>query len=110
MAIYSGGDQRLDPDSAISTEHGDNKWWETAEDHRFALEVLQLKVRRNILKFIGHGLRTKEEICEEFKLENNQAEYHLALLEKALVIERFVDGYRSTSTGILFLNNVENKR
>jgi DNA-binding transcriptional ArsR family regulator len=110
MKIYSGDDQKLEIQSSTATMEDDAKWWETAEDHRFALDVLQLKLRRNILKFISHSLRTEEEICEEFKLKNNQAEYHLALLEKALMIERSLEGYRSTSIGIFFLNNVENKQ
>ena len=42
----------------------DAKWWETADDHRFALEVLQLKLRREILKFIANNPRKKEEIME----------------------------------------------
>ncbi len=86
------------------------KWWETAEDHRFALEVLQLRVRREILKFIGSGIRTKEEIAKDFGLRDEQAEYHLALLEKGLVIEHIESGYKTTPTGILYLERVESKR
>ena len=58
----------------------------TAEDHRFALEVLQLKLRRKILKFIRDKKRTTEEIQEQFKLNAFLANFHLALLEKALVL------------------------
>ncbi len=86
------------------------KWWESAEDHRFALEVLQLRMRRQILKFIGSSIRTKEEIAKEFGLSAEQAEYHLALLEKALAIEHIECCYRATPTGILYLENVESKR
>jgi len=87
----------------------DAKWWETADDHRFALEVLQLKLRREILKFIANTPRKKEEIMENFSLNDGLAKYHLDLLEKALVVERKGPFYLSTSTGNLYLNNVENK-
>jgi hypothetical protein len=68
--------------SNISTT--DAKWWETAEDHRFALEVLQLRLRRNILKFLAQdaNTRTIEEIEKEFSLNSNQAMYHLAMLKR----------------------------
>ena len=42
----------------------DKKWYETTEGHRFIGEVLQLRNRRKILKFIGQGIKTKEEIEE----------------------------------------------
>ncbi|MFB3765988.1 MAG: hypothetical protein ACE14P_12185 [Methanotrichaceae archaeon] len=86
------------------------RWWETAEDHRFALEVLQLGIRRKMLKFIGSGIRTKEEIAREFGLRDEQAGYHLTLLEKALVVEHVKGYYKATSTGIFYLENVEAKR
>ena len=88
----------------------DAKWWETADDHRFALEVLQLKLRREILKFIANSPRKEEEIIENFSLNDGLARYHLDLLEKALVVERKGTFYLSTSTGNLYLNNVENKQ
>ena len=88
----------------------DAVWWETADDHRFALEVLQLKLRREILKFIANSPRKEEEIIENFSLNDGLARYHLDLLEKALVVERKGTFYLSTSTGNLYLNNVENKQ
>lgn len=88
----------------------DANWWETANDHRFALEVLQLKLRREILKFIANRPRKKEEIMENFSLNEGLARYHLDLLEKALVVERKEPFYLLTSTGNLYLNNVENKQ
>ncbi len=39
-----------------------------------------------------------------------QAKYHLAMLEMGLVVERIGDGYRSTPTGRLYLEKVENRR
>ena len=81
----------------------------TAEDHRFALEVLQLKLRRKILKFIREKKRTTEEIQEQFKLSAFLANFHLALLEKALVIERSNDLYEATPVGMLYLEKVEDR-
>lgn len=94
--------------SDIST--ADARWWETAEDHRFALEVLQLRLRRKILKFLDQEIRTRGDIEKEFDLKTEQAEYHLAMLEKGLVIERVEGGYRSTATGRLYLEKVEGRR
>jgi predicted transcriptional regulator len=85
----------------------DKKWYEVepADGHRFLSEVLQLRNRRGILKFIGSGIKTKGEIMKTFKLNENVAEVHLVLLEKAMVIEKAGDGYRSTPIGIAFLKN-----
>lgn len=83
------------------------KWWETAEDHRFALEVLQLPQRRRILRFLAGGSKTRDQIEAEFKLSTTQAEYHLSMLEKALVVERAQDGLKATPTGILYLERVD---
>ena len=85
------------------------KWWESAEDHKFALEVLQLRLRRNILKFMDQEIRTRDEIEKEFGLDAEQTRYHLEMLEKGLVIEQVDDGYRSTLTGRLYLEKVENR-
>ncbi len=56
------------PCDTPSAANGQARWWETAEDHRFALEVLQLRLRRKILKFISCKMRTLGEIKEEFSL------------------------------------------
>ena len=79
------------------------RWWETAEDHRFALEVLQLRLRRDILKFIGCEIRTKGEIANAFCLNVAKTEYHLSLLEKALMVEHTEGCYRAAPTGICYL-------
>jgi predicted transcriptional regulator len=86
------------------------QWWETAEDHRFALEVLQLKVRRDIMKILASEPKTLEDITKAFGLKESQAEFHLALLEKALVVERSGEGYGLTPTGVLYLEKVEARR
>jgi len=85
----------------------DKKWYETTEGHRFIGEVLQLRNRREIMKFIGLGVKTKEEIERTFGLNDIVAEVHLVLLEKVLVIEKVCGGYRSTPIGIAYLKNFE---
>lgn len=85
------------------------KWWESAEDHKFALEVLQLPLRRKMLRFIGLEARSRDEIEKEFGLSTEQARYHLAMLEKGLVVERVGDSYRTTITGKLYLEKVDSR-
>jgi hypothetical protein len=97
------GSNLLEP----SVPEDDRNWWETLEGHRFAGEVLQLQIRRKIMRFIGHEIKTEEEIKREFGLTDIVAEMHLALLEKAVMIERFSKGYRSTSIGIAYLKNFD---
>lgn len=84
-------------------------WWESAEDHRFALEVLQLLLRRKMLSFIAGGIKSNCQIEKEQGLGAALAEYHLQMLEKALVIERAEGGWRATITGLLYLKNVETR-
>jgi|GEM_PF-370851 len=97
-------DNALDSGKASS---GQAKWWETAEDHRFALEVLQLPLRRRILRYVAGGSKNRVQIEKEFKLSATQAEYHLSMLEKALVIERVQEDFKATPTGILYLERVD---
>jgi predicted transcriptional regulator len=92
-----------------SDEKDEARWWESAEDHRFALEVLQLPLRRKMLSLIASGVRSNEQIEMELHLGVPLAEYHLQMLEKALVIERVEGGWRATTTGLLYLKNVEER-
>ncbi|MCX6678266.1 MAG: winged helix-turn-helix domain-containing protein [Methanothrix sp.] len=92
-----------------SDDKNEARGWESAEDHRFALEVLQLGLRRKMLRFIAGGMRSNEQIAKELDLGVTLAEYHLQMLEKALVIERAEGGWRATPTGLLYLKNVETK-
>jgi hypothetical protein len=87
------------------------KWWETAEEHRFALGVLQLGLRRKMLKAIARSEinLSQSQIEKEFDLGLAQAKYHLQMLEKALVIEQTEGGWRATTTGLLYLKNVETR-
>lgn len=87
-----------------------SRWWVSAEEHRFALEVLQLSLRRRMLSFIAGGVRGSEQIAKELGLAAPLAEYHLQMLEKALVIERVQSGWKATLTGQLYLQYVEARR
>ncbi len=93
----------------METRDTNPKWWETADDHKFALDVLQLGLRRNILKFIGFKIRSKKDIEKNFGLSPFMAEFHLSMLEKALVVERFEGEFQITSTGMLYLEKVDAK-
>jgi predicted HTH transcriptional regulator len=88
-------------------ENGSEKWWETSEGHRFAGEVLQLRIRREIMKFIGPEARTRQDIETAFGLKENLAELHLALLEKADMVEKIDGFYRSTTIGSAYIKNFE---
>lgn len=88
-------------------ENGSGKWWETSEGHRFAGEVLQLKIRRAIMKFIGSEARTRHEIETAFGLKENLIELHLAMLKKADMIEEIDGSYRSTVLGSAYIKNFE---
>lgn len=92
-----------------NNENDEARWWEGPEGHRFALEVLQLGLRRRMLRIIagGEGSKGIEQIKEQLCLGTSQAEYHLAMLEKALVIERTEGGWRATPIGLLFLERLE---
>jgi predicted transcriptional regulator len=92
-----------------SDKKNEAKWWESAEDHRFALEVLQLPLRRKMLVLIAAGLKSNEQIAKELDLGISSAEYHLQMLEKALVIERTEGGWIVSPTGQLYLKYVEAK-
>ena len=84
-----------------------DRGWEGAEGHRFALEVLQLSLRRKMLRLVAGGLKDAEQIGQALKISPALAEYHLFMLEKALVVERSGVGWGITSTGLLFLEKVD---
>ncbi len=90
-----------------SDKKNEAKWWESAEDHRFALEVLQLPLRRKMLVLIAAGLKSSDQIARDLDLGLSLAKYHLQMLEKALVIERAEGGWIVSPTGQFYLKHVE---
>ncbi|MDD1732379.1 MAG: ArsR family transcriptional regulator [Methanothrix sp.] len=88
-------------------ETSQDRGWQGAEGHRFALEVLQLPLRRRMLRLMASGMNAAQQMGAELNLSSPLVEYHLSMLEKALVIERHEAGWRVTSTGLLFLEKVE---
>lgn len=107
MEKDNGGVQKLETSVSNLGENVSVKWWETSEGHRFAGEVLQLRIRREIMKFIGSEAKTRHEIETAFGIKENLAELHLALLKKADIIEEIDDSYRSTAIGLAYIKNFE---
>jgi hypothetical protein len=89
-------DPSIDPMSLLkpSAPGEEKKWYEVepAEGHRFLGEVLQLKIRREIIRFIGTGTRSREEIERRFGLAES-------------VAEKTEGGYRLTPIGAAYLEN-----
>jgi len=103
-------DQCSSSDSLGPMNGAAGKWWETTEGHRFAGEVLQLRIRREIMKFIGDAVKTREEIESAFGLEDRLAELHLALLERAEMIAQVNGSYRSTPIGMVYIETFSEER
>ena len=94
----------------MSTDDIDqDRGWEGPEGHRFALEVLQLSLRRKMLRLVASGMKDAKQIGQALSLRPSLAEYHLFMLEKALVVERCEAGWEASRTGLLFLEKVDEK-
>ncbi len=91
-------------------EDDKDRGWEGPEGHRFALEVLQLTLRRSMLRLVASGMKDAEQISQALKISPALASYHLFMLEKALVIERCGESWEVTPTGLLFLEKVDGGR
>lgn len=100
----SGHNEARPLDEKIET-----RWWEGADGHRYALEVLQHPLRREMLRLIAGGMKDGEQIAVRLALPVFRAEYHLQMLERALVIEPADGGWRISPTGELYLKHVEAK-
>ena len=107
MEKDNGGVQKVETPASNLGENVSGKWWETSEGHRFAGEVLQLRIRREILKFIGSKVRTRQDIEMTYGLKENLAELHLALLKKADMIEEIDGFYRLTTVGSAYIKNFD---
>jgi len=86
-----------------------DRGWEGPEGHRFALEVLQLSLRRKMLRLVASGMKDAKQIGQALSLSPWLAEYHLFMLEKALVVERCEAGWEASRTGRLFLEKAGGK-
>ena len=92
----------------MSLDEGDkDRGWQGPEGHRFALEVLQLSLRRQMLRLVASGMKDAKQIGQALSLSPWLAEYHLFMLEKALVVARSEAGWQASRTGRLFLEKVE---
>lgn len=79
----------------------------SAESHKRSLLVLQLKVRRDILKLIGSDIKRKDEIRGMLELSDFHITYHLSVLEHAHLVEKLDEGYRLTPKAIEYKDKVE---
>ena len=86
-----------------------DRGWQGSEGHRFALEVLQLALRRRMLRLVAGGMKDAKQIGQALNLSPSLAEYHLFMLEKALVVDRSEAGWEASRTGQLFLEKVDEK-
>ncbi len=86
-----------------------DRGWQGPEGHRFALEVLQLSLRRQMLRLVAGGLKDAEQIGQALNISPSLVEYHLSMLEKALVIEKGEAGWEVSHTGRLSLEKVDEK-
>ena len=88
---------------------GKVRLWEGADGHRYALEVLQHPLRREMLRLIAGGMKEADRLAVSLALPASRALYHLQMLEKALVIEQAEGGWSVSPTGELYLKHVEAK-
>ena len=84
------------------------------EDHKTTLNALQNPIRRKIIKALAEKERSFEEIKDEFKLTDSQANYNLNVLESTLCIEKkeiaAITYYTLTPRGAGYVENVEMKK
>ncbi|HPS90677.1 MAG TPA: winged helix-turn-helix domain-containing protein [Methanothrix sp.] len=87
----------------------ETRWWEGADGHRYALEVLQHPLRREMLRLIAGGMKEADQIAVRLDLPASRALYHLQMLQRALVIDQEEGGWKVSPTGELYLKHVEAK-
>ena len=75
--------------------------------HYNSYRTMMNETRRELLKFIGCEIRNTEELIEQFKLEEDQLNYHLSMLEQCFYIINSREGWKSTPGGIKFLENAK---
>ncbi len=74
-------------------------------DHSRAYRTMMNEDRRELLKFIGNEIKSTNEIKKEFKLKEDQLNYHLSMLKQCLFIIESKEGWKSTPRGLGFLKN-----
>jgi len=74
-------------------------------DHSRAYRTMMNEARRELLKFIGYDVRSLDDIKNEFKLGEDQLNYHLSMLQQCLYVIESVEGWKSTPRGLGFLEN-----
>ena len=62
-----------------------------------------------MLRLVARGMKDGKQISQALSLRPSLAEYHLFMLEKALVVERCEAGWEASRTGRLFLEKVDEK-
>jgi DNA-binding transcriptional ArsR family regulator len=84
------------------------KTFDPKEGHRMAWRTMQNRTRREILAFVIGG-RSFYEIKEHFNLDDSALKLHLDMLERALYVERLVEGnmYYPTPLGEEYIMNVK---
>ncbi|MHA1689611.1 MAG: winged helix-turn-helix domain-containing protein [Promethearchaeota archaeon] len=76
-------------------------------DHSRAYRTLMNPLRREILEFIGFKVKTTEEIEKGLKIDSNQLNYHLSMLEQLNYVMNCSEGWKATPRGIGFLLNAQ---
>ncbi len=74
-------------------------------DHSRAYRTMMNQTRRELLKFIGCEVRTKEDLIKQFDQEKDQIDYHLSMLEQLHYLMNTKSGWKATPRGIGFLHN-----
>ena len=77
------------------------------QSHYRAFRTMMSEIRRELLKYIGSEIRSIDEIKEQFKLEIDQLNYHLSMLEQCYYIINSREGWKSTPLGLAFLDNAK---
>ncbi|TXT64318.1 MAG: putative Transcriptional regulator [Promethearchaeota archaeon] len=80
---------------------------EKIQGHSLAFRTMMSSTRRKILQYIGEEIKSTEEICENFNMDETQIKYHLSMLEQALYIIESPLGWKATPSGIGFILNTK---
>jgi hypothetical protein len=76
-------------------------------DHGRAYRTLMNPLRREILCFIGYGIKNIEQLKNKFDIDKTQLNYHLNMLNQAFYLFDSNEGWKLTPRGIGFLENAQ---